>query len=199
MHYTIRQAIYVAIFGALWGGIEITLGSLLHVLNVPQSGALLAAIGIVILVVGRSVVPRRGSVFLMGVVAAVLKLFSLGGIVLNPMLGIVMEALLVELGLWWGPLTRWRCMTAGTLGAVWNILHPFLTQGLLAGRGMLFAYRLLIEGGARLFGWPERLGWAIVAALLVGTLVLGALAGLIGWQVADLVRRRRQWDAGGMG
>lgn len=191
--YTLREMVYIAVFGALWGGVEISLGALIHVLHLPQGGDLLALIGIAILLVGRSVVGRRGSVLLMGVVAALLKMLSLGGMVLNPMIAIAMESVLVELALWWGRPSLARFIGAGILGALWNLAHPFVVHGLLAGWGIWGVYRSLIFEGADLFGLPEGAVWAILGALLLEKVAVGVLAGVAGWQVARQVRRRLRW------
>ena len=38
MRFTVRDLVYIGLFGAMWGTIEITSGSILHVFNVPFSG-----------------------------------------------------------------------------------------------------------------------------------------------------------------
>ena len=81
--------VYIGVFGALWAAVETTLGSALHVVNVPLTGVLMTGIGITIALIGRLFVPRKGSVFFIGVVTALLKMLSLGGIVLNPMIAIL--------------------------------------------------------------------------------------------------------------
>ncbi len=188
--YTTRQLVTIAIFGTVWGALEMTLGSLLHTLKVPQAGVVMTAIGIVVLLTGYTLVPRKGAVLMMGLTTAFVKMFSLGGIVLNPMLAIVMESLLVEVGLWTGRTGRGRFMLAGALGSSWNFVHPFITQSLLAGRGVFLVYGWLVQGGAKLFGLPPDYGWLIFALLLVLQVVAGLVAGYVGWEVAETVRRR---------
>ncbi len=189
-HYTTRQLVTIATFGAVWGALEMTLGSLLHTFNVPQAGVVMTAIGIVVLLTGYTFVPRRGAVFMMGLTTAFVKMFSLGGLVLNPMLAIVMESLLVEVGLRAGRTSRGRFMLAGVLGSSWNFVHPFITQGLLAGWGVFRVYAWLVQGGARLFGLPPAYGWLIFVLLLAIKVVAGLAAGYVGWEVAETVRRR---------
>ncbi len=191
MRYSTRELVYVAVFGAVWGAVEMSLGSLLHVLNVPQTGTILAAIGIVILLTGHSLVPRRGAVLMMGVTAAFVKMFSLGGIVINPMLAIVMEAALTEAGLRLAGSGRGAFLLAGVLGSSWNFVHPFLTQGLLAGWGLVRVYRWLVHGAEQMFGLPSGYGW-LLFGLLLGIKVIGGLAaGHLGWEVSRAVLRRR--------
>ncbi len=191
MRYSTRELVYVAVFGAVWGAVEMSLGSLLHVLNVPQTGTILAAIGIVILLTGHTLVPRRGAVLLMGLTAAFVKVFSLGGIVLNPMLAIVMEAALTEAGLRLAGRGRGAFLLAGVLGSSWNFVHPFLTQGLLAGWGMVRVYRWLVHGAEQVFGLPDGYGWLVFGLLLGLKVLAGLAAGYLGWEVSRAVLRRR--------
>ena len=93
MKFTTRQLVTMAVFGALWGIVEISLGSVLHAVNLPMSGTVLAAIGLVVALTGRLFVPKRGSTLFIGVIALVLKLFSIGSVVIGPMIGIFSEAL----------------------------------------------------------------------------------------------------------
>ena len=94
--YKTRALVYIGVFGALWGAVETTIGSVFHTLNVPFSGVLLTAIGIALALIGRLFVPQRGSVFFIGVVAAFLKMFSIGGIVILPVFGILMEKSVIK-------------------------------------------------------------------------------------------------------
>lgn len=191
MRYSTRELVNVAIFGTVWGAVELGLGSLLHVLNVPQTGAMMAAVGIVILLTGHTVVPRRGAVLMIGLTAAFVKSFSLGGIVINPMLAIVMEAALTEAGLRLGRGGRGAFALAGMAGSSWNFVHPFITQGLLAGWGIARVYGWLVHGPAQLIGLPSGYGWLVLLPLCGFNLVAGLVAGYVGWAVSQAVHRRR--------
>ncbi len=190
MRYSTRELVYMAIFGAIWGAVEMTLGSYLHVLNVPQTGTILSAIGVAILVVGRSFVPRKGATLLTGIVALFIKMFSLGGIVINPMIAIFMESLLVEVGLGAKGIRRGRCMLAGALGTSWVIIHPFITQGIMAGWGLTRVYVWLVKGGAELLGIPSQYAFLIFGLLFAIKPVAGAIGGYLGWEMAIAVNKR---------
>jgi len=140
--------------------------------------------------VGRSFVPRRGATLLMGVVAMFIKMFSLGGIVINPMFAIFMESLLAEVGFGHGGLTRGRAMLGGALGVSWIIVHPFITQGIAAGWGIVRVYTWLVETGARLFGISTRAALLIFGLLFIIKPIAGAVGGWIGWEMTAAVRRR---------
>ena len=102
MKFTLRHLVYIAVFGALWGAIEMTLGAYLHVLlppganYLPLVGTAITALGLAVALVGRLFVPQAGSIFMIGVVAALLKLLSVGGVKLGPLLGILIESGLAE-------------------------------------------------------------------------------------------------------
>jgi len=150
----------------------------------------LAAVGMAVLVVGRSFVPKRGATLLMGVVAMFIKMFSLGGIVINPMFAIFMESLLAEAGFGRGAPTQWRSVLAGALGVSWIIVHPFITQGIAAGWGMVRVYTWLVETGAQLFGMSTQAALLIFGLMFLMKPVIGAVGGWLGWGMTAAVRKR---------
>jgi hypothetical protein len=196
MKFTTRELVTLGVFGALWGGVEITLGSILHTLHVPMTGAFLSAIGLLVVMVGRYFVPRVGSTLFVGVIASLLKMLSLGGIVVWPMIAIVMEALLAELVL--SGLRepgRLVFMLTGAVGVFYTLVHPFLSQGLLAGRGVLFVWEILLEEGTRMFGLPLSAAVVVIGLMSLIRLIIGATAGLIAWDVARVVSKRLAIDS----
>lgn len=189
-----RDLVTVAVFGALWGAAEMSLGAVLHALALPFSGLVMTAAGMLIALTGYRFVPRRGAVLSIAAVSALLKAFSLGSIVLSPMLAILVEALLAELGLALagGRAARGPLALAGALATSWVPLHPFLTQGLVAGEGMIEIYRRLLVTAARLLHLDAGAIPLVVAAFLVVHAAAGALAGLLaaglGRQLAGRLR-----------
>ena len=191
MRFNIRELVYIAIFGALWGAIEITSGSILHVFNVPFSGAVLSGIGIAIALIGRLFVPRRGSILFIGVVTAFLKMFSVGSIVLPPMIGILAESVLAELAVSaLGKPRRASFMAAGALATLWTLVHPLFTQGILAGEGILKVYLRTISNGARVLRLDPSALIIVLLALVALHMVIGAIAGVVGWDAGKIIQGR---------
>lgn len=184
MKLTTRELVTVAVFGTLWGVVEISLGTVLKSLNVPVSGAVLAAIGLTVALVGRLFVPRRGATLFIGIIAMILKLFSLGGVIIGPMVGIFSEALVAELVLsLGGQPRRWLFMTAGALGVLWTLLQPFVTGPLLFGRTLFVVWLDFVDRGSRLLGLNSSVILWIVLALVAIYLVIGGLTGWLSWDV----------------
>ena len=194
---TTRDLVYIAVFGALWGAMEITLGSYLHaifpqgVTPIVGAGTIMTAIGIIIALVGRFFVPRTGTVLMIGVVAAILKGFSISGVKLSPMLAIIIECLLVELG----PLTRrdpkrWGFALAGALALMWTFFHKFFGSYVFLGKSITDVYLGMVKQGARVLGLDPGWAIAIIAVFLLIRIVMGGVAGWLAWELGKGVRRR---------
>jgi ABC-type thiamin/hydroxymethylpyrimidine transport system permease subunit len=191
MRYSVRELVYIGIFGAMWGAVEITLGSYLNALRLPMRGTLLTGIGLLFLLVGRLFVPKRGSVLMMGVVTAIIKLMSIGGILLNPMIAILAESLLAEVGLTIvGQTRRGAFLLAGALAMSWDFFHRFLTQGLIAGRGVYEIYLWVVRDASELLGIPVEYAVAGVLAMFLLRVALGLVVGFLAWDVAGAVLAR---------
>jgi hypothetical protein len=191
MKLSTRELATIAVFGTLWGLSEISLGSVLKSLNIPFSGAVLSAIGLVIALVGRAFVPQKGSTLFIGVIAMLLKLFSLGGVIIGPMVGIFSEALVAEIVLsLTGRPRRFSFVLAGALGVAWSLLQPFVTGPLLFGRTLFVVWLDLLDTGTRLLGLDTSAALGIVAALLAIYLSIGCVAGWLSWDLARQLKTR---------
>ena len=125
MKFTTRELVTMAVFGALWGLVEISLGSVFHALDLPLSGMALAIVGVMVASIGRLFVPKRGSTIFIGIIAMVLKLFSIGSALVGPMVGILAEALIAELVLdGFGKPSLPAFMAAGAGAALWTLVQP---------------------------------------------------------------------------
>jgi len=181
----------MAVFGALWGLVEISLGSVLHAVNLPLNGMLLSVIGVLIASIARLFVPRRGSTIFIGVVATVLKLFSIGNILIGPMVGILAEALIAELILDAFPKpSRLAFISACASAALWTVVQPFVTGVLLFGRNLLVVWLDMLDMGGRLFGLSSQATLWIVLALVALHLVVGGLGGWLAWKLGLILKIR---------
>lgn len=191
MKLSTRELATLAVFGALWGLVEISLGALLKTLNFPLSGVILASVGLVIAITGRAFVPRRGSTLFIGVIAMLLKMFSLGGVIVGPMVGIFTEALVAEIVLSLvGVPSRVAFSLAGALGVSWVLLQPFVTGPLLFGRTLFTVWLDLLDRGEKLLGLAPSAALWIVLGLLVIHLVIGGFFGWISWDIARALQVR---------
>lgn len=194
--FTTRQLVIMAVFGTIWGIVEISLGSVFHAIKLPLTGTIMAAFGLYIAITGRLFVPIRGSTLFVGAVAMVLKLFSLGSILLGPMVGILMEALIVELVLSFAKApSRWVFVLAGSTGVLWTLLHPFFTGLLLFGREPIAMWLDLLDEGTQLLGISPNLAILIVLTLVAIRVVIGGVSGWLAWDTGHQIRARIEGSA----
>ncbi len=170
----------VAGFGALWGALEITVGSFLHALRLPFGGTMLAAVSAALLISQRQVLPRRGLSLATGVVAAICKSVSPGGLIIGPMIGITVEALLVEIALIIAPRSRAGAALAGALAVLWATTQKVITQFIYYGGDLLSLFVAFMEGLARMVGVSAVGGWQVVGGLVMIICFAGAAVGLYG-------------------
>ena len=114
-----REIAILALFSTVWAVIEIYLGLFLKSVKMPFSGSILTFIGLLILFLARDSVPKRGTAILMGLVTSFLKLIYLGGFAIYPVLGILIEVILVEIGLSVAAPKKNHFVFSGALALMW--------------------------------------------------------------------------------
>lgn len=187
-----RDTLYIAVFGALWGLLEITLGTTLKGLRIPFTGLLMASLASMIFMSGRYLVRQRGAILMMGGVAALLKLFSIGGFMLGPFWAILFEALLGEAVFCILGVNRISVVMAGILILVYTTVHPFITQGILYGANIYRIYLDMLEKFANVLHISE-MNFLLVGVLYLITIsILGTIAGLTGYSIGREVDKKLQ-------
>ena len=181
---------FAAAFGALWGTMEITLGAFLHTLRVPLAGILLSAVAAMILVGERQLLPRRGLALATGIVAAICKTISPGGIIITPMIAIVMESVLVEAVLLIAPRAMITAGLAGAMCTIWSAFQGLITQYIFYGKGVLDLYMVLLKKSGKWLGLSSAVSWWVLAALIGVIAATGALGGVMGLRIGRESRER---------
>ena len=73
---------------------------------------------------------------------------------------------------------------------LWALAHPFFTSGILGGQGLATVLGWTLEKGARVLGITPSAAAAILALLIGIHLLIGAVAGLLAWDVGRAVEAR---------
>jgi nucleoside-triphosphatase THEP1 len=87
------------VVGSLWATIEIILGSFFHNLRLPMAGTVLAMISVLLLVAFHRQWRENGLLWRAGLICALMKSISPSAILLGPMVGILTEAVLLEMAI----------------------------------------------------------------------------------------------------
>ena len=86
-----------AVVGGLWATVEIIIGSFFHNLRIPFAGSVLAMNGTILMVAFYQVWPIKGLIWRAGLICALMKSVSPSAVILGPMIGILLEALILEM------------------------------------------------------------------------------------------------------
>ncbi len=171
---------YVAMFGTLWGGLELTLGTFLHVLHVPKTGLIMTTLSVILLIAQRRVYPVRGLTLASALIAACIKCLSPGGIILGPVVGILSEALMIELGLFVTSRSIVTMMLAGILAVLSSQFQSLVKLWVYYGNDFVAA---LVKMGQTFFDieWTSVVAWTLIGAFVGVLALIGGFAGATGW------------------
>jgi ABC-type thiamin/hydroxymethylpyrimidine transport system permease subunit len=174
-----NSLISIAVFGTLWGLIEATLGSALHLMKLPFSGTILASFALIIILIARIHNPTRGSTVLMAIVAAFIKAISFATVKLGPFIAIIMEGLLIEVVFILVGNRRAGFILSGIVMAIYPIVQTIVTKTILFGANFVPVVLELAEGFSSKVG--NNAGWWILSLYLIGQTVLPLTAAYITW------------------
>jgi len=178
-----KSIISIAVFGTLWGFIEATLGSALHLLHLPFSGSILTSIALVIILIARIYNPTRGSTFSMAVIAAFIKAMSFATIKLGPFIAIIAEGALIELVFLIFRTGRIGFVASGIVMAVYPIVQTVITKSILFGSSFIPVIMELAEGFSGKVGYQA--GWLLLGIYLLLQLLLPICAALFAWMIRN--------------
>lgn len=184
-----RDSVFIAIFGALWGLVEITLGVVIKGTRLPMGGAFLAVLCSIIFLNGRFFVRRRGSILMMGGIAATLKIFSVGTVIAGPFIAILIESLIAETLVSFLGVHRFSYVITANALSVYTILHPFISQGIIFGENIYKIYLETFQKITQLLQLDfSYLIWIILIYVFLH-LILGTASGWLAYSLALRVKK----------
>jgi len=184
-----RDSVFIAIFGALWGLVEITLGVVIKGTRLPMGGAFLAVLCSIIFLNGRFFVRRRGSILMMGGIAATLKIFSVGTVIAGPFIAILIESLIAEALVSFLGVHRFSYVITANALSVYTILHPFISQGIIFGENIYKIYLETFQKITQLLQLDfSYLIWIILIYVFLH-LILGTASGWFAYSLALRVKK----------
>ncbi len=170
-----------AVLGSLWAASEIILGSFFHSLKLPLRSLILAAIGIVLMVaIGRRW-KIKGLFWRAGLICAIMKSISPGGLILSPMVAIAAQGLLMELCTRVGGKNLFGFLIGGMLAITWNLFQFIAYHILIYGFDILSIYQKIYKIATEIFPLPAGDFWLPVYVSLSMHLLFGAAAAIAGY------------------
>ncbi len=181
-----------AVIGSYWGAFEIILGSFFHNMRFPLSGTLLSFFAVMLMVAFSRVWPERGLFWRAGLIAALMKSISPSAIILGPMTGILLEALLMEGAVMLLGRSLPGYLLGGALAVASALLHKVITLLVLYGLDLVRLLLALYHFALRSLRVPEGKVDPFTLVLLLSALyfLMGAVAALTGYGVGTRERLR---------
>lgn len=198
-----------AVAGGLWASFEIVIGSFLHNMHIPFSGSFLTFIATIFMIAFYQLWPEKGLIWRAGLICALMKSISPSAIILGPMTGIFLEAILVDLFLRLIGNNPGGYLLAGMASQLSALLHKIGSLLILYGFDIIKIYENMFRFAIRQF---NNIDISPTQALLILVLIyvsIGILAGLlatyigkgIAWESKDHILtpptdlKGTNWDA----
>jgi nucleoside-triphosphatase THEP1 len=173
-----------AVYGSLWAAVEIVVGSFLHNLRVPFAGSALAAVGVAILTASHRASPEKGFIWRTALVCALMKSVSPSAVILGPMVGILMEGVLLDTSV---RIFRGRApgyLVGGALAVSWSMVQRVLNALIAFGTNVVRLYVDAYTYAAHSLGVSSFGPFDLVATLVGLEMCAGVAAALFGLRVA---------------
>ena len=169
-----------AVYGSLWAAVEIVVGSFLHNLRVPFAGSVLGAVGVAILTASHRAAPEKGLIWRTALVCALMKSISPSAVILGPMIGILMEGILLEIFV---RSFRGRApgyLAGGAIAVSWSMAQRILSALIAYGANVVRLYVDAYNYAARSLGVSSFGPFDLVATLVALEMCAGVAAASFG-------------------
>jgi nucleoside-triphosphatase THEP1 len=173
-----------AVYGSLWAAVEIVVGSFLHNLRIPFAGSVLSAVGVMVMTAGHRAWPEKGLIWRTALVCALMKSVSPSAVILGPMVGILMEGILLESSV---RLFRDRVpgyLVGGALAVSWSMAQRVLSALIAFGTDVVRLYVDAYEYASRSLGVSSFGPFDLIATLVAIEMCTGAAAAMLGLRIA---------------
>jgi hypothetical protein len=174
-----------AVAGGLWASVEIIVGSFLHNIRVPFAGGVLASFGVMLMVAFYRMWPERGLIWRAGVICALMKSISPSAVILGPMLGILSEAILLDLFIRLLGRSLPAVMVAGGIGVMAAFGQKIFNILVIYGFSLVRVYLNLFDFAARQIGYAQSNPWILILVLAGIYFTLGLVSAVAGYMIGQ--------------
>jgi len=173
-----------AAVGSIWASIEIVLGSFLHNIRFPMAGTLLSFLSVGLMVSFLRMWPVKGLIWRAGLICALMKSISPSAVILGPMTGILLEALLMEGFIRLAGINLTGMILGGMAGVFSALVHKVINLLILYGWNLASLFDNLVRFASKQIGFEDVGAARLLLLLSLVYLIAGALAAITGWKIA---------------
>jgi nucleoside-triphosphatase THEP1 len=172
-----------AVYGSLWAAVEIVVGSFLHNLRVPFAGSVLAATGVMVMTAGHRAFPERGLIWRAALVCALMKSVSPSAVILGPMVGILMEGVLLEAMVRFFRGRAAGYLVGGALAVSWSMAQRVLNAVISLGTDVVRLYVDAYSYASRSLGVSSFGPFDLITTLVGLEMIVGCSAAALGLRI----------------
>ncbi len=170
-----------AVVGSLWATVEIVLGSLLHNLKLPLAGSILSFITVYLVISFFQLWKINGLIWRAGLICALMKSISPSAIILGPMIGILSQAVILDMMIRLTGKNLFSYMLGGALAVFSALAQKALTLLILYGWDFVLLLENMYFFAARQLRMEQLPPTWLLIFLSLIYLFSGALAGWMGY------------------
>ncbi len=173
------------VLGILWAILEVFVGRWLKLLQPSLFAFNMPFLIAAFIIISKRLVPFVGSVLLMGIIAATVKLFFSGMVLHGAFMAILLEAFLAEITFMVLGYGFFTAVLVGILLQVYSLIHPTFSGGGLCQTGHFIRFNEFMVAHGVVRAEAEKL--TILIVLLALHIVAGILAAVAGWFLGQWV------------
>ena len=178
---TLNNFIIVFLLSILWGIEEVYLGGWLKNINMIAAGLWISFFTVVIILVGKSLVPVPGSIILMGIIAASVKSLFTGYFKEGPIIALLIEAFVGEITILIIKIRRISFIIVGILVLCVTAFHPLILSGELIDTEYYDSFAQILYSLSGIESLPTYLVLIIFTGVHI---FIGILGGIIAWYLS---------------
>lgn len=188
---TLREKAYIATFGTLWGGCEITLGMVLHNFRMPFTGLILTFIGALIALTCARLIDKKRAILYSAIIAAILKILSITTIKIGPFIGIIAAALIAQIVITLFRINAVSYVLAAGLMCCWPFTYVLMTQMIVFTPKVFEIYQNFLT----MIGLKGLKLSLLIFIIMLFHFIIGMIAGFMSWKVSgELLKRKTLHD-----
>lgn len=169
------------VLGSLWAAFEIIVGSLLHNLRMPFAGTFLSSFAVILLVSFYQLWKEKGIIFRAGMICAIMKSVSPSAVIFGPMIGILSEAILLELLVLLFGRNIFSYIIGGGIAVLSALIHKAVNLIILYSFDLVKVYLNMFHYAERKLNLPESSAFNLLLLLSLIYFILGAASAIIGF------------------
>ena len=178
---TLNNFIIIFLLSIIWAIEEVYLGGWLKNINMIAAGLWISFFTVIILLLGKSLLPVPGSIILMGVIAAFVKSLFTGYFKEGPVIALLIEAFVGEITILIFRIRRLGFIITGILILCVTAFHPLILSGELIDTEYYDSFAQILYSLSGI----ESLSTYLVLIIFTGVHILvGILGGISAWYLS---------------